>query len=158
MDDKTRFIQQLDAAHEKMLAVVAQVDTELEIYPGWTMKQVLAHLTGWDDATTSSLRAHIDGSQPATPAVEGIDFYNAQSVETREALNYEQTLVEWRLARDQLKAAINDLPPEKLNEPLLFAWGEMGSVARLVAIFVSHEEEHAEEILKHLGRSLHAYA
>jgi hypothetical protein len=148
MDEKTRFIQQLDQARETMRAVLAEIDTQMEVYPGWTIKPVLAHLAGWDDASIASLRAHAGGQEPATPAVRGINFYNAQSVATREALSYEQTVKEWELSREQLKAAILDLPPEKLDEPMLFAWGRTGTVAQLVEIFASHEEEHAEEIGK----------
>jgi hypothetical protein len=146
MEEKTRLIQRLDQAREKMQAVLADVDTQTEIYPTWTIKHVLAHITGWDDATTSSLRAHAGGEEPATPAARGIDFYNAQSVATREALSYEQIVKEWKLAREQLKAAINEMPAEIFGEPLLFPWGATGTIAQVVAIFAGHEEEHAREI------------
>jgi hypothetical protein len=146
MDEKTRLIQQLDQARETMRAVLADMDLQMEIYPNWTIQHVLAHIAGWDDATTSSLRAHAGGQEPATPAVRGIDFYNAQSVATREALSYEQTVKEWELSREQFKVAILEMPPEKFQEPLLFPWGRTGTSAQVVAIFASHEEEHAEEI------------
>jgi len=153
MGGKTRLIQQLDEAREKMRAVLADIDIQMEIYPGWTIKHVLAHIAGWDDATSSSLRAHAGGDEPAAPAVRGIDFYNAQSVETREALDYDLIIKEWELAHNQLKAAINEMPLEKFKEPLLFPWGETGTVAQLVTIFASHEEEHAREIqeIKKIG-------
>jgi hypothetical protein len=146
MEEKTRLIQQLDEAREKMRAVLADIDTQMEIYPTWTIKHVLAHITGWDEATTSSLRAHAGGEEPAVPAVRGIDFYNAQSVATREALSYEQIVKEWELARRELKAAINKMPDEIFNEPLLLPWGQTGTIAQVVAIFANHEEEHAREI------------
>jgi hypothetical protein len=146
MEEKTRLIQELDQAHAKMQMVLMCIDTQMEVYANWTIKQVLAHLAGWDDATASSLRAHAGGQEPAVPVVHGINFYNAQSVETREALSYEQTIKEWELARERLKAAVKELPLEKFDEPLLFPWGPTGTVAELVGIFVEHEEEHAEEI------------
>lgn len=153
MQEKTNLIQQLDEAREKMRAVLADIDIQMEIYPGWTIKQVLAHIAGWDDATISSLRAHAGGDEPATPAVRGIDFYNAQSVATRDALSYDHVIKEWELARDQLKTAINEMPPERFKESLIFPWGETGSIAQLVAIFAAHEEEHAEEIQEVKARS-----
>jgi hypothetical protein len=146
MDERTRLIQQLDRAHEKMRAALADVDTQMEIYPCWTIRHVLAHLAGWDDSSIASLRAHAAGDVPATPASRGINVYNAQSVETRESLSYEQTFKEWELTRDQLRTVLNEMPPEKLAQPLVFAWGSTGTVAELVAIFAEHEEEHAEEI------------
>jgi hypothetical protein len=146
VEEKTRLIQQLDAARAEMRDVLVDIDREMEIYPGWTIKHILAHITGWDDATIASLRAHAGGNEPGTPATEGIDAYNAASVATREALGYDRIAREWELARDQLKAAIEDMPPEKMAEPLLFPWGATGTVAQIVGIFTRHEYEHAAEI------------
>ena len=146
MEEKTRLIQQLDAARVKMRAELADIDQQVEIYPGWTIKHVLAHIAGWDDATIASLRAHAGGEEPGTPATEGIDAYNEASVATRDPLSYDRIAKEWELARDQLKAAIKDMPPEKFDEPLLFPWGETGTVAQIVGIFAHHENGHAEEI------------
>jgi uncharacterized protein (TIGR03083 family) len=146
MDEKARLIQQLDDAREKLQAVLAGIDPQTEIYPNWTLKELFAHLTGWDEAVTSSLRAHAGGEEPAALATLGIDVYNKESVETRDALSYEQTVKECELAREQLKAALHEMPSEKLVEPLLYPWGPTGTVARLITIFVHHDLEHAEEI------------
>jgi hypothetical protein len=145
-EEKARLIQQLDEARQAMQALVAELDTRMECYPGWTAKHLLAHIAGWDDATAASLRAHAGGREPATPAVQGIDFYNAESVATREALSYEHIVQEWKLARKQLKAAILDMPEDLLEKPLLLPWGGMGTVAQIVAIFAHHEKDHAKEI------------
>ena len=153
MEERTLLIQQLAQAHEKMRAVLADVDIQMEIYSHWTIKQVLAHITGWDDVSIASLRSHITGDEPDAQAARGINLYNAQSVETREPLSYDQVVKEWELARRQLEAIINEMPPEKFKEPLLFAWGQTGTIAQLVAIFARHEEGHAEEIRKLMTRS-----
>lgn len=146
MDERIRLPQQLDAAREAMRAVVANIDCLREVYPGWTIKHVLAHIAGWDDATVASLQAHINGEEPGAPAAMGIDHYNAQSVATREALTYDQVVREWEMAREQLKAIIRQMPEEKWREPFLFPWGRRGTVDLLVTIFADHELEHATEI------------
>lgn len=146
MIERTQLVQQLDQARERMRAVLEHVDTDREIYPTWTIKQILAHIAGWDDAAIASLKAHVSGTEPGTPAAEGIDVYNAQSVETREALAYDQVVKEWELARDELKRTILAMPRDKLEATMLFPWGKTGTVAQIVAIFASHEIEHAEEI------------
>ena len=148
MEERTRLIQQLASAREKMRAVLADVDTHREIYPHWTIKQVLAHIAGWDDACIASLRAHQAGYEPGAPAARGIDFYNAQSVETREPLSYDQVVKEWELARNQLETVIHEMPPEKFKESFVFPWGRTGTIAQLVVVFVEHEEEHVVEIRK----------
>jgi uncharacterized protein (TIGR03083 family) len=146
MENKTTLIQALDEARQKMRAELPDLDPQMPIYPGWTIKQLLAHLTGWDEATTAALHAHTVGNEPGTPAVRGINHYNAQSVVTREALSYDHIVKEWELARDQLKAALLAVPDEKIAEPLVFPWGPTGVIRNLVAIFVDHEIEHAKEL------------
>lgn len=145
-EEKERLIQRLDQARQTMRALLAELDTQVEFYPGWRAKHLLAHIAGWDDAAASSLRAHAGGKEPATPAVQGIDVYNAESVATREALSYRHIVQEWELAREQLKAAILEMPDDILEKPLLLPWGGMGTAAQIVAIFASHEKEHTKEI------------
>ena len=127
MEEKSRLIEQLDQARQALKDVLTGLDPHTEIYPGWTLEELYAHLAGWDEAVTASLHAHAVGNEPGTPAVRGIDYYNAESVATREPLSLEQTLKECDLAREQLKAAILELPAEKLKEPLVFPWGDIGS-------------------------------
>lgn len=146
-DEREQLIQQLDEARAILDDLLIDIPPETEIYPGWTLRQFYAHLTGWDDAVTASLRAHALGQTPATPAVKGIDAYNAESVATRSTLDYGRIVREWHLAREQLKAALRELPLEKLDEPLLYAWGPTGSVQKMIGVFVWHEgEEHANEL------------
>jgi uncharacterized protein (TIGR03083 family) len=148
MADKREVLsRRLDAAREVLHELLTQIPPETEIFPGWTLRQFYAHLTGWDDAVTASLRAHAAGQTPATPAVKGIDAYNAESVATRSTLDYDRIVREWHLAREELKAALRELPIEKLDEPLLYPWGPTGSVERMIEVLVWHEgTEHADEL------------
>ncbi len=147
LDERLELIQQLDDSRAILCELLADIPPETEIYPGWTLREFYAHLTGWDDVVTLSLREHAAGRIPATPVVNGIRAYNAESVQTRETLDYAHIVKEWSLAREQLKAALRDFPPDRLDEPLLFPWGEIGSVRELVEVFVHHEgTEHAGEL------------
>jgi hypothetical protein len=154
MGERAEIVRQLDQARERMRSVLADVDTQIEIYPGWTIKDVLAHIAGWDDATCASLRAHAAGDVPATPAIRGIDYYNAQTVAERKALSYAHVLKEWEQTREELKTLISGMSVECLERALVLPWGQTGTVAQVVAIFVHHEEEHAREIRRivRLGR------
>jgi hypothetical protein len=146
MDDRMQLIEQLDNARQMMHNIVDKIDPDLEIYEGWTIKDLLAHLTGWDDSTIASLEAHIAGDAPATPAARGIDYYNAQTVETRQSLDLEHVLREWEFTRERLKNLIIEMPRDKFEQTLVVAWGSTGTVRELVQIFAEHEEEHAVEI------------
>jgi uncharacterized protein (TIGR03083 family) len=152
-DQREELIQRLAAARAVLHELLAQIPPETEIYPGWTLRQFYAHLTGWDDVVTAALRAHAAGQTPATPAVKGIDAYNAESVATRSTLDYDHIVREWRLAREQLTAALGELPLEKLDESVLYPWGPTGSVERMVGVLIWHEgEEHADELRAWLAK------
>jgi hypothetical protein len=146
-DEQDQLLQELDKARAIMHQLIADLTPESEIYPGWTLRQFLAHLTGWDDVTTTTLRAHARNETPATPVSAGVDSYNAESVATRETLDLDHIVKEWELAREELKAAIRALSPEQMAAPLLHPWGRVSTVARLVDIMIDHEGvEHAEEL------------
>ena len=146
-DRREELIQRLDAAREVLHELLAQIPPGTELYPGWTLREFYAHLAGWDEAVTASLRAHAAGRTPATPADKGIDAFNAESVAARSALNDDRLVREWRMAREELKAALRELPLEKLDEPVVYAWGPTGSVERMIEVFVWHEgTEHAGEL------------
>jgi hypothetical protein len=146
-DKREELIQRLDAARAVLTELLADIPAETEIYPTWTLRQFYAHLTGWDGVVTAALRAHAVGLTPATPAVKGIDAYNAESVATRSTLDYERSVHEWHLAREQLKAALRELPLEKLDVPVLYPWGPTGSVEKMVGVLIWHEgTEHTDEL------------
>ena len=142
----------------KALVTLAEAHRDMEIYRGWRLKEFLAHMSGWDDAVLDSLRAHATGSPLSTPASRGIDAYNAQTVSTREALDYDHTRREWNRTHESILQAIRELPDEKVSQPLTFPWGEFGTVAYLVEIFVEHEEEHAAHLREWLKNPNEVFA
>jgi hypothetical protein len=146
MNEREHILAEFEKSRERMRAVVAKADSHQTIYPRWTMKEVLDHLSGWDDEVILVLKAHIDNSIGQIPSVRGINAYNAETVSTREALPYEHSLREWEASREALKKVILEFPDEKMHEVFPFPWGGSGNVVDLLKIFYEHEEEHAEEI------------
>jgi hypothetical protein len=146
MNEREHIIAEFEKSRERMRAVVAKADSHQTIYPRWTMKEVLDHISGWDDAIISVLNAHIKGAVEDVPSVRGINAYNAETVSTREALSYEHSLREWEASRKAVKKLILEVPDEKMKDVIPFPWGGSGNVADMLQIFYEHEEEHAEEI------------
>src|SRR5690349_2008892 len=145
METQEQLIQSLEAAHEEMRALAEQIGDGKELYPRWTMKHFLAHLTGWDEAVTASLQAHSIGNAPGAVADRGIDYYNAQSVAERESLDYRHILMEWQDSHEKYKAAVRAMPLDKFNQTMIFPWGAVGSAADLVAAMTHHERQHFNE-------------
>jgi hypothetical protein len=147
MVTKDELIQRLEESHEKIEQLVSRLDHSVEIYPGWTIREILAHFTGWDDAVVASLKSHAAGDVPVVVADRGPDYYNAATVTEREALSFELIYREWQTTHEQLKIAIRDLPPEKMEEQIVFPWGQKGNVDDLVTgLTTEHETEHTKDI------------
>jgi hypothetical protein len=147
MTTKDNLIQLLEESHQTIEQLVDRIDRDRQIYPGWTIREVLAHFTGWDDAVIASLRSHATGDLPKVVAPRGPDVYNAATVTEREALNFELVYKEWQHTHEQLKSAIRDLPPAKMVEEIVFPWGESGTIEDLVVgLTKEHEQTHINDI------------
>ena len=144
---RTFLINRLKEKRTEIETLLAKAPADKEIYTNWTLKELLAHMSGWDDVIIEALQAHAKDEPVSTTVTTGIDNYNANTVTTRKSLNLEQVTLEWKATRESLFKALEELPNEKFNQPLTFPWGETGTVAYLIEIFVEHEEFHR----KHLG-------
>ena len=146
MSDRNTFIQRLETARAEMRDIVKLAQDNPTIYAPWRMKEVLDHITGWDDAIIASIRSMLSGEIPATPAARGLDAYNAETVSSRETIPYELTQREWEASRAILLDLICTITEEQLHTSFVFPWGAHGTIENLVEIFTEHEETHAKEI------------
>ena len=148
MVDGKHLVEQLGQARSEMERAVSAVDRQQEICPGWTVKEVLAHISGWDAVGISIVRAHLAGEQPPPLEARGIDAYNAYLVAGCETLTLEEVVEDWKRSRLQLERALREAAPETLTDQVRFPWGETGTITWYLSILVEHEQEHAREIME----------
>lgn len=146
MGKRDELLALLENSRAQMISHLEEIDKNRKIYPLWTIREILAHLSGWDDATIAFIRALQEDREPATPAARGIDVYNAESVFTREGLDYDHIYREYIETRRVLLALIRDLPEELVVKPYTLPWGGTGTLVDIVNIWGPHELEHAEDV------------
>ena len=146
MSDKATYIKRYETARAEMREILKLAQGNPQIYSPWRMKEVLDHITGWDDAVIASIKSFLAGDVPATPASRGIDAYNEETVNSREAIPYEVTQREWETSRTELLELLRKMSDEQLHISFVFPWGDSGTIEDLVEIFTEHEETHAKEI------------
>ena len=146
MPTKSELIQHFILARNQLRELLPKIDIHTEIYPGWTIKEVLAHLAGWDDAIIIALQMFAAGQPPLMTAARGIDFYNSQTVAERKELTLEQIIREWEWVREQLIPIVHALTDKELETTLVAPWGVSMSVLELLNVIVHHENEHTEVI------------
>ena len=88
MTEGERLIERLVKSRSGMHRALSRIDTQTEICPGWTIREILAHIAGWDKVGTGTVRAHLMGEQPPPLETRGIDAYNAYVVAGCETLTY----------------------------------------------------------------------
>jgi hypothetical protein len=142
-------IQRLEASRAEMIKHLDEIDKNREIYPLWTVREIIAHLSGWDDASIGFVRAILADEIPLTPAARGIDVYNEETVATREGLDYDHIYREYIATRSALLDLIRKVPEEKIAKKFILPWGGEGTLLDIVNIFEHHErEEHAGDVRK----------
>jgi hypothetical protein len=147
-DDRATLLPQLTASRQQLQTLLDGLAHDEEIYPGWSKKEFVAHLTGWEDAVLQTVLAHVRQQPSTLPVVRyGIDYYNNQSVLERLNLTYEQIMAEWAQVRQELVETLRRMTPEAYVTPMTFPWGQVGPVSVVVGgMLIPHEQEHAREI------------
>ena len=143
---KDQLILILNHSREEMRKVVDLVDPEQQIYPSWKIKEVLAHMAGWDACVAASLEAHSRGLAHTEESALEPDVFNHRSVIDRDGLSYDQVVEDWQAQRQNLTRVIEKLTEENFQAPAMFPWGQVGAVEDVVRGFAAHERRHAEEI------------
>ena len=151
MASKKEIIAALEESHKNMIDLLNAIDVEKEVYPGWTIKEVLAHIAGWDEAAVASVSSFIQGGTPDVVALNGADAYNAASVAKRKNLSIDETFANWEKERDNLIATLSAVPDKQLSDKINFPWGGEGSVADVGLGLAGHENHHIKEIKEKLG-------
>ena len=146
MDEKQRLLQSLEDSRAAMRRVVEKVNPQQPLIDGWTIKDVLAHIIGWEEVVLKSLRAHAAGEEWTIPDFKGIDAYNAQAVRQRETLSDEAVRREWDEVREQIRETLQALPDDRFGPKMKAPWGVYITVADAIGVLTEHEHEHAEEI------------
>ncbi len=149
-NDIKPLIAKMERSRARLNLALEKVAPQAEVYPSWKIKQVLDHITGWDELVYDSLEAYRQGEQPPMMLEKSIDQYNASSVSRRSALSLEQSRQAYKLARQKVLQALTNLPPDMLAREYPAPWRGKCTIPSIIKIFVSHELEHARQIEKTL--------
>jgi hypothetical protein len=139
-------ILKMERARAQLNSAVDKVIPITEIYPTWKVKQLMDHITGWDQLVYVTLLAYSQGDDPVMKVSDGIDHFNAESVSARKDISLEQSRQDYDSARRNVIQILRQLPAEMLTKRYPAPWGGTCTVAGIVGIFVEHEQEHARQI------------
>lgn len=141
---------------EDLLAEIGQARMEQPGVAGdWTIKDVIAHLTGWRRRTVERFQAALRGQpEPPTPWPAHLttdDEINAWIYETNRDRPLREVLDDSRQVFQQLAAALEAFPEAELLDPQHFPWME-GQPVTGAAFFGHFHEEHEADMRAWLAR------
>jgi uncharacterized damage-inducible protein DinB len=143
----------MENARSRLNSAIERMTPHAEIYPAWSLKQLMDHITGWDELLASSFRTHSRGDPPIMIEDRGIDRYNEESILARKELSLESSRKAYDEARLEVLEALHAMPPEKRNQKFLSPWGDLCSIASVLKIFISHEIDHADHLEERLNKA-----
>jgi 2-hydroxy-3-keto-5-methylthiopentenyl-1-phosphate phosphatase len=151
MSDKNDLIKIIDSVRSELKVMLESIDPVLEIYPGWTIKEVVGHITAWEIVINKALIAFQAGDPPYFLREQDFDLFNKGEVEKRSGWTLDEVIHEWEEVREELKKTITKLNENDLSTEMVLPWGSERTVEELIEIIAEHEQEHAEDVERVTG-------
>lgn len=135
---------------EELLAEVGEARMEQPGVAGhWSVKDIIAHLTGWRRRTVARFQAARRGEPdppPPWPAhLRTDDEINAWIYDLNHHRSLDNVIAESRDVFQQLVAALDAFSEDELAEPSRFPWME-GQPLSAAALFAHFHEEHEPDL------------
>ena len=128
VENKQQVIERLQWERAAWEALLAEVGEERMTQPGpmgdWTMKDTVAHVTGWGQEHIAHLQAAQRGDAPASPLDTGedVDVINQRIYNANVDKSLHDVLNESRAFWKQLEDLMQATTEEDLIEPERFSW------------------------------------
>ncbi|MBN1311150.1 MAG: maleylpyruvate isomerase N-terminal domain-containing protein [Anaerolineae bacterium] len=144
--EKDRLIARLTEARNKTLAVLKDADLNAVAHPDsqWQVRDVLGHMAAWDYEAAAALQAYLAGGEHRVK--DGLEAFNQQAYQKRKHLDNAGMMADFGAAHEAFKSALLEVPPDKMQDRMAYAWGGYGTVAYSIEGMIEHEEEHRGEI------------
>jgi hypothetical protein len=124
--DRQQLLKQLDKAWTAIKESYAGLSdaqlTEPGVVDDWSVKDILAHVTTWEEEALKYLPLIIQGSRPPRYSVKygGIDAFNAQMTEQKRALSLSDVLRQLDDTHHRLIAYVQSAPEEQFTRETPF--------------------------------------
>jgi hypothetical protein len=151
--NKLELITALEIGREAFLELFAPLDDEEMLQPdpisGWSLKDILAHLTRWEAEVVKLLWQIKQGQRPTTAHFSGIevDQINARWYAEDRSRLLSRVLDDYHGVRNQTIRRIEAFTDQDLTSPDRFPFLKKGALWEWIAgDTYEHEAEHSEQV------------
>jgi hypothetical protein len=157
--DKTSILNEMSTNYTALEEILATLDktqyfTE-GVIPGWSIKDMLAHIASWHHRLLMWLDAAIGNGEPAISGpdnVEEMDALNAQFYQENKSRPLDEVLTDFRTTHQQIMDIVQAIPEDDLISPNRFAWLKGEPLWQVIAgDTFEHYREHIKQIQEWLA-------
>jgi len=145
--DRRQLLKRLDTAWVALKASYAGLSDSQLLEPGvtgaWSVRDILAHVTTWEEEALKYLPLILEGGKPPRYSVSygGIDAFNARMTEEKSGLSLAEVLRQLDDTHRRIMGLIQGAPEDQLTRETRFR-------RRLRLDTYHHYPQHAEAIRK----------
>jgi hypothetical protein len=150
---KSDLLEKLEQSRENFLELLDSLTEEKMLEPalpgGWTVKDVLVHITLWEAELIKLLFQAQQGRKPKTilNSREPADQVNARWYAQHKDRDLEQALKDFETIRDQTIRRVQSFSDKDLTDPNRYKWLNDQPLWKWIAEDTfEHEDEHAGDI------------
>jgi len=124
--DRQQLLKRLGRAWRDFEESYAGLSTEQLVEPGvtgkWSVRDILAHVTTWEEEALKHLPAVLKGQKPPTYVATygGIDAFNARMTERKSALSLAEVFQEMCRVHDRLVGFLDRVPEDEFRSETRF--------------------------------------
>lgn len=151
-EEQERLFDRMCRGRGRLIAMLDGLSEAQLVQPGvigeWSVRDVLAHITLWDEVCMAAINAIMDGQEWAAP--HEMDHWNPTEQQKRKDRPLDQVMSEFGTAFRALCAVLMDLPEERFrSDPKLREWTKESLVH-----YLEHSTDIVEWRLQKRGMSL----
>lgn len=148
----TALLARFEASRLAAIQALHSVDPRRVAHPysGWTVADLIAHLTIWEAAGLEAIRSGLVGDSFEMPGLReapSLDAFNQIALLPKREQPVDYLMMEWRDLRKSLLRLLRDLPDGSLELacPDPRHPGEFTTLAAVLDDLLRHEAEHSAE-------------
>lgn len=152
---KQQIIHDHISGHNRMQNVLSQLSegqmSSIKILGEWSVKDIIAHLTGWHLIEASEIQRLRNGIYPETIGItdEKMHQINAENVEKRKNMSVPEVIKEWEESFEKVKLALEQASDEEFKKDVSETGKEETSIEKVFSYRYEGEEHttaHAKQI------------
>ena len=157
--DKTSILNEMSTSYAALEEILAPLDKSQYftegVIPGWSIKDMLAHIASWHHRLLAWLDAAVRNQEPTISGpdnVEEMDKLNAQFYQENKSRSLDEVLTDFRTSYQHIFDIVQAMPEEDLMSPHRFAWSQGKPLWHFIAgDTFEHYQEHLAQIREWLA-------